>query len=430
MYLRNLRAFITILCSVFYLSGCSVSHYIRHEVKTSPVLSQHHVGVSVYDPAKKKTLAAYQDDHYFTPASNTKLFSFYAGLSVLGDSLPGLHYKVIGDKLILRGTGDPSLFHPDLPPSAVADFLKNRSEQLFFTSTNFETTHFGPGWAWSDYNDYYQPERSPLPLYGNIARFTSPSGLYVRVEPEFWQDSLSLDTTIVGLQRDEHTNQFRRSANALPMGLTQDIPFRTSDEVTVKLLSRELKRKVTLTEEALGADYKTVYSIPTDSLYHRMMQVSDNMLAEQLMLLYASANGLPLNTELAIEHAVENLLSDLPDRPVWRDGSGLSRYNLFTPRTMVALLDKIYKKVPQDKLFMILPNGGKSGTLRNLFKDQEPFVYAKTGSLSNNFCLSGYLLTKKGKLLYFSFMNNNYTRSSNEVRQEVARVLTGLHKKY
>jgi D-alanyl-D-alanine carboxypeptidase/D-alanyl-D-alanine-endopeptidase (penicillin-binding protein 4) len=148
------------------------------------------------------------------------------------------------------------------------------------------------------------------------------------------------------------------------------------------------------------------------------------------MLLYASANGLPLDTELAIEHAIENLLSDLPDRPIWRDGSGLSRYNLFTPRTMVALLDKIYKKVPQEKLFMILPNGGSTGTLRNLFKGQESFVYAKTGSLSNNFCLSGYLLTKKGKLLYFSFMNNNYTRSSNEVRQEVARVLTGLHEKY
>lgn len=413
-----------------YLSGCSVGHYIHNEVKHSPILSKHHVGISVYDPAKKKTLAAYQDDHYFTPASNTKLFSLYAGLSVLGDSLPGLEYKVEGDKLIFRGTGDPSLFHPDLPHSAVADFLKNRTEQLFFTSTNFNTLHFGPGWAWSDYNDYYQPERSPLPLYGNIARFTSPSGLYVRVEPEFWQDSLSLDTTVAGLVRDEHTNQFRRSANALPSGLIQEIPFRTSDEVTVKLLSKELKRKVSLTKEEFSPGFKTVYSIPTDSLYRRMMQVSDNMLAEQLMLLYASANGLPLNTELAIEHAVENLLSDLPDRPTWRDGSGLSRYNLFTPRTIVALLGKIYQKVPQDKLFMIIPNGGQTGTLRNLFKDQEPFVYAKTGSLSNNFCLSGYLITKKGKLLYFSFMNNNYTSSSNEVRQEVARVLTGLHEKY
>src|SRR5690606_38712938 len=113
-----------------------------------------------------------------------------------------------------------------------------------------------------------------------------------------------------------------------------------------------------------------------------------------------------------------------------RDGSGLSRYNLFTPRTMVALLEKIYEKVPQDRLFNILPTGGTSGTLRNMFKGQEAFVHAKTGSLTNVYCLSGYLITKKGKLLYFSFMNNSFVRPTSEVRTEVARVLTGLHEKY
>ena len=60
-----------------------------------------------------------------------------------------------------------------------------------------------------------------------------------------------------------------------------------------------------------------------------MMQVSDNMLAEQLMLVYASKNGLPLNSQKAIDHAVSTHMSDLPDAPIWRDGSGLSRYNLF-----------------------------------------------------------------------------------------------------
>ncbi len=394
------------------------------------MLSQHHVGISVYDPARKKTLAAYQDDHYFTPASNTKLFSFYAGLSVLGDSVPGLEYQLRDSTLFFRGTGDPSLFHPDLPPSAVVDFLNNRKEKLVFSGKNFETTAFGPGWAWSDYSDYYQAERSPLPVYGNIARFTSPSGLYVRVQPEFWQDSVSLDTTISGIDRVQHSNQFRRSLNALPAGLEQDVPFRTSDALTTQLLTKALNKEVVVNNEAMLPPFQKVYSIPSDSLYRRMMQVSDNMMAEQLMLLYASANGLPLDTKKAIAHAQENLLADLPDLPIWRDGSGLSRYNLFTPRSIVALLDKIHKKMPQERLFMILPAGGHSGTLRNMFKGKDSFVFAKTGSLSNVFCLSGYLITKKGKLLYFSFMNNNYTKTTAQIRQEVARILTGLHDKY
>ncbi|MPR34358.1 D-alanyl-D-alanine carboxypeptidase/D-alanyl-D-alanine-endopeptidase [Cytophagaceae bacterium SJW1-29] len=418
--------FLSTLC----LSGCSVSHYIHKEVKTSPVLSQHHVGISVYDPAKQKTLAAYQDDHYFTPASNTKLFSFYAALTALGDSIPGLQYQLRDSALVFRGTGDPSLLHPDLPSSAVVDFLKNRKEKLLFSTALTDNPTYGPGWSWDDYNDYYQAERSSLPMYGNIARFTSPSGLYVRVQPEFWQDSLDLDTTVVGLVRDRYYNHFRRSLNALPAGLEQDIPVRTSNQLTAELLSYALQKKVGLTDEEQSGSWKTVHSIPSDSLYRRMMLVSDNMMAEQTMLLYAAAHGLPLNTTQAIEHAQLNILGDLPDRPVWRDGSGLSRYNLFTPRTMIALLGKISQKIPQDRLFNILPAGGSSGTLRSMFKGQEAFVHAKTGSLSNVYCLSGYLITKKGKLLYFSFMNNNFVRPTAEIRTEVARILTGLHDKY
>ncbi len=412
------------------LSGCSVSRYIQKEVKTSPVLSQHHVGISVYDPANRKTLASHQDDHYFTPASNTKLFSFYAALTALGDSVPGLKYQLGDSVLVFRGTGDPSLFHPDLPESAVVNFLKNRKEKLLFSTANTDNPTYGPGWSWDDYNDYYQAERAPLPVYGNIARFTSPSGLYVRVQPEIWQDSLDLDMTVVGLLRDRNRNHFRRSLNALPAGLEQDIPVHMSPQLTAALLSYGLKKPVTPTDEEFPGPWKTVYSIPSDSLYRRTMKVSDNMMAEQMMLLYASAHGLPLNSSQAIEHAKLTILADLPDQPNWRDGSGLSRYNLFTPRTMVALLGKIYQKIPQDRLFDILPEGGKSGTIRSLFKGEEVFVHAKTGTLSNVFALSGYLTTKKGKLLYFSFMNNNYVRPTAEIRREVERVLTGLHDRY
>ncbi|GAB3180991.1 hypothetical protein GCM10027291_49560 [Telluribacter humicola] len=407
-----------------------MTHYVKRELKKSPVLSGHHVGIAVYDPAREKTLASYQADKYFTPASNTKLFSFYAGLSALGDSLPGLQYLVRGDSLIFQGTGDPSLLHPDLPRSAVYGFLRGRPERLFFSPANFKDERFGPGWAWSDYNDYYQPERSPLPVYGNIARFVSDSTRLLYVGPRYWADSLLTDPAVQGIQRDEDRNLFRHSLYALPVGLEQDVPVKMSHQLTADLLTHGLNRPVEVIRESLqDVPLSTVYSIPSDSLYARMMKVSDNMLAEQLMLLYAAANGLPLNAEQAIEHAIEHHLADLPDRPVWRDGSGLSRYNLFTPRTMVKLLDKIYEKVPRERLFSILAQGGKSGTVRNMFKGEETFIYAKSGSLSNNYSLSGYLVTRKGRTLLFSFMNNNYTRPTSEIRKEVERILTELHRR-
>ena len=136
-----------------------------------------------------------------------------------------------------------------------------------------------------------------------------------------------------------------------------------------------------------------------------------------------------MSTSEVIKIATEKYLTNLPDKIQWVDGSGLSRLNLFTPRDMVALLQNIYDKVNnEDRLFGLLANGGKSGTLRNMFKSSPtPFVYAKSGSLSNNYNLSGYLIGKSGKKYIFSYMNNNNVHSTAEIRAEVDRVLTFIH---
>jgi D-alanyl-D-alanine carboxypeptidase/D-alanyl-D-alanine-endopeptidase (penicillin-binding protein 4) len=52
-----------------------------------------------------------------------------------------------------------------------------------------------------------------------------------------------------------------------------------------------------------------------------------------------------------------------------------------------------------ERIKSILPAGG-SGSLEKYFKDEQGAIYAKTGTMSGVNCLSGYLITKKGK--YFS----------------------------
>jgi D-alanyl-D-alanine carboxypeptidase/D-alanyl-D-alanine-endopeptidase (penicillin-binding protein 4) len=44
--------------------------------------------------------------------------------------------------------------------------------------------------------------------------------------------------------------------------------------------------------------------------------------------------------------------------------------------------------------------------------------------------LSGYLLTKSGKILHFSCMMNNYTIPSGELKTELQKVLYSIHDKY
>ena len=132
---------------------------------------------------------------------------------------------------------------------------------------------------------------------------------------------------------------------------------------------------------------------------------------------------------------MEDYLDILPQEPQWVDGSGLSRYNMFTPKSIIRLLEAIDEEYANDSnLFHLLPAGGESGTISNWYapqgKRKEPYVYAKTGTLSNNHSLSGYLLTNSGKKLYFSFMNNHYIGSSSKVKKEMDKVLWYIHGNY
>ena len=130
-----------------------------------------------------------------------------------------------------------------------------------------------------------------------------------------------------------------------------------------------------------------------------------------------------------IEFLLKSDLKGLPQRPRWVDGSGLSRYNLFTPKSLVYLLDKMKKEFSWNRLTTILATGGE-GTISNYYKKDSGFIYAKTGTLSNNCALSGFMITTKGKLLIFSILANNYITGATPVRRAVERFLEGIRAKY
>ena len=204
-----------------------------------------------------------------------------------------------------------------------------------------------------------------------------------------------------------------------------DVPFDYSPSLVVDLLRDTLKKPVKLWTagdlEALHCN--TLRQPVNDTLYRRLLHPSDNFVAEQVLLMCADELYGELNTDRVIAYARDSLLNDLPDPLEWHDGSGLSRYNLFTPRTIVALLHKIYQELPRERIFDLFPAGGVSGTIRSWYGAETPYVFAKTGTLRNRHCLSGYLLTRSGRVLIFSFMHNNYTGSSNGIKEEMARVL-------
>ena len=179
----KLSALFTIftLSILFTLSSCSVTKQISrqagHILLKDSAIRQGHIGISIYEPATGKYWYNHNAEKYFVPASNTKLFTLYAGMKYLGDSLVGLRYQKNNlTDINIFPSADPTFLHPDFKNQPVIGFLKNENRHLYFSELHdFKENPLGYGWAWDDYNDNYMVERSSFPIYGNIVKINYDS---------------------------------------------------------------------------------------------------------------------------------------------------------------------------------------------------------------------------------------------------------------
>ncbi len=405
---------------------------LRQLVDESSVFRKNFTGFALFDPIAMRMLYEKDADKYYTPASNTKILTLYTALHVLGDSLPALRYVIQGDSLIFWGTANPMMLHPAFPMDTVAlAFLHSRSEQLFFSPHNFQDERFAPGWSWDDYQYAYQPERFSMPLYGNTVVFErSRVSSGFESYPSLFASTIAynprLNSRYARVVRRADDNRFEYNSRALAgYSFRKEIPFRCTPELVARLLADTLGRPVGVLD-LMRLEPARAYTLQTplpDTLYRRLMQNSDNFVAEHLLLACSEKLFGAQRAEDIIAYATENLLADMPGELHWVDGSGLSRQNMFTPKTMIALLFKLYQEVPQDRLLSIFPAGGRSGTIRNFYGGREPYVFAKTGTLRGVHTLSGYIVTAQKKVLLFSFMHNNFPGDSYPLKTEMEKVL-------
>lgn len=451
-------------CSLLIcLSSCSVERRIAKHAQTDIIndslLSTAHVGICVYDATNNKYLYNYQSDKYFIPASNTKIATCYTAMKYLGDSLVGLRYELGDSAMYIFPTGDPTFLHGDFKVQPVLTFLQKQTAKIYLSRARGGENPWGVGWSWDDYNDDYMAERSTFPLYGNVVKFhllralindsmqplvpkytfqTIPS--YFSRNIKFAADSESivfkgphgiLTSTTFKLERSLSANDFFIKADG---GRFSDvsIPFSTLDtNLVVTILEDTLHKKIYKSTERsyleMFPETKIIHSQPTDSLLKIMMHRSDNFYAEQSLLMVGNEKLGVMSDAQIIDTLLKADLKEFPQRPQWVDGSGLSRFNLFTPQDFVFMLNKIRNEFSWNRITTIFSTGG-DGTLGSYYKGLKGKIFAKTGSLSNNIALSGYLITQKNKTLIFSVLVNNHTVSSAGIRRAVERFLTAVQK--
>ena len=401
---------VTFVLIITLLSSCSSTQKIKREFNKTDKENTSFKGFVLYNPTTKKELINYNGNKYFTPASNTKLFTFYTVYKTLGDSIKGLEYYKTVDSLIIKGTADPSLLYA-FEGTKTLDFLKKSADSIYLIDATIDDTHYGNGWSWDDYPYYYMPEKSLLPTYSNMLTYNIDNDSILTNIHSFKDNIFISDGS---LRRETSENKFygKRGANK-----KYEVPFITSNELTTIILSNEIDKKVVLIPNKKYA-FQPLYSEKKDSLLIKLMVDSDNFISEQLMLQVGYEVSGKYSVKEAIKYSLKNYLNELPQTPRWVDGSGLSRYNLFTPNDMIHLLEKMYREIPQEKLFGYFP------------VEDNPTIFAKSGSLSNNYNLSGYLVTKKGEVLIFSYINNHFKESSSEIKKTIDKTLREIFNKY
>ena len=415
-----------------------------------------HLGVMVVEAETGKVLAEHNSHKYFVPASNTKLLSMYAGLKYLPDTLVGLRYYDMGDTVYAMPTGDPTLLMGEYKTHPVYNWLSRVNKPVVIDASNWKAERYGRGWTWSDYQAGYQPERSAMPVFGNImpVRFSAKGDSVAYNDQKIWMVTPKLELGEKGwsipaealtfsynpqsrfnrINRHYAANGFEVSYNGRDTAFTTEIPFVTYGVKTGRDILRARLQK-TENQLIMASDgraskifniqYKILPTQALDSMLRPMMHRSDNFYAEQTVLMASNEFLGYMSDRDMIDTMMKTDFKGMPDKPVWVDGSGLSRYNLFSPADFVWLLNKIKNEFGMDRIKGIMQTGN-TGTLNNYYKELSGKMYAKTGTLSGQVALSGYLYAKSGKLLLFSALVNNHNTEATRVRRQVEKYLMGI----
>lgn len=403
--------------------------------KKESIFSEHFTGFALYDPDQRKTIYDFNATHFFTPASNTKILTLYSALKTFSDSIPAAKYRITDDTIYVWPMGDPTTLHPAFGNQVkLFNFLNQFKQPKVFCKNHFKDERFGAGWAWDDFPYYYQTEKSWLPFFGNVINME-----YHALNAEFIQypNVLNIRPSYHGslkFNRGEFSNDFEVSLPHKSSGnFVLQMPLHITDQLISEVLTYYLAANFKISDGCSSmTGTQILYSMPIDTVYTYMMQQSDNFIAEQLQLAVSGMLSDTLKSEITRRNMLSGNLKHLAHQLQWYDGSGLSRYNMFTPNAMVQILDEIRIIMPEKKISRIFAAGGATGTIASWYQGDngQPFIYAKTGSLKAVHCLSGYIYADSGKLLIFSFMHNNFATGSTPVKEKMDQVLRFIKRHY
>lgn len=356
---------------------------------------------SIINPATDEVLFDRNGDTAAAPASTMKLLTAAAALQVLGPNYR-VETKVYQDPanlstIYLVGAGDPTLsrtavgkqsVYRDAPKLSDLAVMVNAAlkgqpvNKIILDSTLFSGPSWEPTWQRSEQTQGYMSEVTALQVDGDrknpaaetSARSTTP----VANAGKYFKTALGSSASAAVI-----------SEAKMPSGMSQ---------------------------------IASVYSQPISQWVKHMLLVSDNTQAEYLARLVSLKQGFDgsfTSLNAAIKMGLNATMISSANLTI-KDGSGLSDFNLVSPKYLAQLSKLILSAVGNySVIYQGLPIANESGSLANRFNgenlDAAGKIIAKTGWIKRGYTLAGIIKAKDGTNLVFGVYAHGAVQESTKL---------------
>ena len=408
------KALILILICTNAYSQIS-SKRINRWVAKNEILKNSVVSIAVKELDKNKKINGININTFMTPASNLKILTVLGSIYV-GDTIPIIKYNFSNDTLKISPTGFPLLAHPKYQNKELEKFV-NSLNHIEYHLSNTDLIKYGPAWAWDDLSYYFQAERSPMPIFGNVVKIIKKENGDLISTPNNFKINLDYNQK-EKINRAIDENVFSVNPSLIKLEDTIYHPFISSNKVIVDLLHNSLKTSVSLSNNKLDI-YQVLNSVNVDEIYSIILKKSDNLISESLAANISFRVNDTISVKKGIDIIKNSFKNNISKQMNLFDGSGLSRYNLITTEALIISLEKIYQMVGIERIKKIFPNNF-------IIDNYEDFVWGKTGTLKNNYNYSGYIFNDNGRQYVFSIMINHFTEDIANIKNAIADFLIFL----
>lgn len=470
----SLRAWVLGLAAGLACAGPCAAQVLNDEVERALAKNKFgadRVGVSVVELSASgsagSVLADVQASRAMIPASNQKILTSGVALLVLGkDYQFKTEFQLAGDKLIVKGGGDPSfgdpvllerskakLTVPDLLTSIVQAIKKagvGEVSEIVVDDRVFDRVGHHPTWATRHLDEAYCPEVAGLSFHANLlSLFPAPSRskgqpAVVRLEPE--AGFVELDNTVkTASAKDANTVRAERIAAApgifrfrvhgevsQPLAEPLELPLSDNPRFFGMVLAEELGKagvrvgvpgarsgpaavRLAGDEESFDAVRTlAVVTTPIADVLERCNTNSMNLYAECLVKLIGhevtkEPGSWKNGPEVVRMYLSQRLGPEYAASTTIVDGSGLSDDNRVAPATITRWLAMMTSDAATAPTYVDSFATTRSPSLRMKkmaragLKSQ---IFCKTGHINGVLSLSGYLTSPSQERVAFSIIYN------------------------